>query len=71
MTRLWILGATLVVVPTGCAPPTVDRDAQVSALLAAATAYHAAATAKNVDDVVALYDESALMVPPNAEMVEG
>ena len=49
------------------APPTDE----VAAVRAAAMAYHAAATAKDAAGVVALYDEGALMVPPNADMVDG
>ena len=55
----------------GCAPPPVDREAELAALRQAATAYHDAASAKDAARVVALYDEGAVMVPPNADLVEG
>lgn len=55
----------------GCTPPPVDQEADVAALRDAATAYHAAASAKQADAVVALYDAAPVMVPPNADMVEG
>ena len=65
------LAAASLLLAGGCAPPTTDSSAELSALREAATAYHAAAVAKKVDDVVALYDEEAIMVPPNADLVEG
>lgn len=55
----------------GCAPETIDREAAVSGLREAAAAYHAAASAKQAGEVVALYDESAVMVPPADDIVEG
>ena len=56
----------------GCTmPPTIDMDAELTALRAAATAYHTAASSKDADAVVGMYDQSAIMVPPNADMVEG
>ena len=35
-----------------------------------ALAYQAAASAKDSDAVVAMYDETAIMIPPNAEIVD-
>lgn len=57
----------------GCTtpPPAPDRDSELSALRAAAEAYHAAASGKDAAGVVALYDEGAVMVPPGADMVNG
>ena len=56
----------------GCAPPpTVDADMELAALRDAATAYHAAASSKDADAVVGMYDQSVIMVPPNADLVEG
>ena len=67
-----ILAAASTVVLSGCASQTsVDAAAELAALREAATAYHQAASAKDVDAVVALYDEGAIMIPPNAELVEG
>lgn len=57
-----------------CAPPPPappDMAAELAALRRAATAYHDAAIAKDATGVVALYDEGAVMVPPNADLVEG
>ena len=54
-----------------CAPPPPDTSAEIEALRAAATSYHEAATSKERDGVVALYDDDALMIPPNADIVEG
>lgn len=55
-----------------CAPqPTVDVGQELIALRAAATAYHEAASAKDGDAVVGMYDQAAVMIPPNAELVEG
>jgi ketosteroid isomerase-like protein len=39
-------------------------------LRSAALAYQEAASAKNADAVVGMYDETALMIPPNAEIVD-
>ena len=55
----------------GCAPSAVDRAAELTALREAAVSYAAAASAKDAAGVVAFYDESALMIPPDAELVEG
>jgi ketosteroid isomerase-like protein len=55
----------------GCTPNSVDTDAEVASLRAAAEAYHAAASAKQSDRVVEMYDTAPLMVPPNAPLVEG
>lgn len=71
MMKYSALAATSVLLAGGCAPPAIDQEAELSALREAATAYHEAASAKDVDEVVALYDEGAVMVPPNAELVEG
>ena len=71
MTIYRVLAGATALLATGCAPEAIDLEAERSALREAAEAYHAAAAAKNVDRVVALYDESALMVPPNADFVEG
>lgn len=60
-----------VLLAEGCAPPPVDREAELAALRQAATAYHDAATAKDAARVVALYDEGVVMVPPNGDLVEG
>jgi ketosteroid isomerase-like protein len=54
-----------------CAAPAVDMDAERASLRAAAEAYQAAASGKDAQAVVAMYDASALMIPPGAELVEG
>ena len=56
---------------TGAGGAAVDMAAEEAALRAAAEAYHAAASSKDAAAVVALYDEDALMVPPNADLVRG
>jgi ketosteroid isomerase-like protein len=50
-------------------PPDIEELR--TSLQAAAHAYEAAASAKDAQAVVAMYDEAALMVPPDAEMVVG
>jgi len=55
----------------GCAPQAADPSAEIAALREAAATYHAAASGKDAEAVVALYGEGALMVPPNADLVEG
>jgi ketosteroid isomerase-like protein len=47
-----------------------SREAELEALTAAALAYQAAASAKDSEAVVAMYDETAIMIPPNAEIVD-
>jgi len=51
--------------------PAVDTATELAALRAAAAAYHEAASSKNAPGVVALYDPTAVMVPPNAALVQG
>lgn len=66
------LGLTL----TACQPDASDvvtetrQEADVAALTAAALAYQSAASAKDADAVVGMYDETAMMIPPNAEIVD-
>lgn len=74
MTKPALLSLLTLVLTTACAPPPApapDLEAELAALRTAATAYHEAATAKDAARVVALYDEGAVMVPPNADLVEG
>jgi ketosteroid isomerase-like protein len=75
MRRKALAGAALLLVSAcaapAAAPPAIDHAAEVEALRAAAMAYHEAASTKNAGAVVALYDEGALMVPPNGELVHG
>ena len=66
---LFTLTATTLLI--GCATPDHDAEADLTALKVAAESYHRAASGKDAAAVVALYDESALMVPPNAALVEG
>ena len=51
--------------------PAFDREAESVALRAAAEAYHLAASTKNAPEVVSMYDATAVMVPPNADLVRG
>ena len=70
MTTYRAFAAASALLVSGCVPSPVDHEAELSKLREAATAYHNAAIAKRADDVVSLYDEAAVMVPPNADMVE-
>jgi len=68
---LLTLGLTL----TGCRYDPSDfanevGGADAAALTAAALVYQAAASAKDADAVVSMYDETAIMIPPNAEIVD-
>jgi uncharacterized protein (TIGR02246 family) len=50
---------------------TIDREANVAALRETAEAYHAAASGKDAQAVITFYADDAMMVPPNADRVEG
>ncbi|MHB1191889.1 MAG: YybH family protein [Longimicrobiales bacterium] len=74
MTKPALLFLVALLLTAACAPPPApapDLEAELAALNAAAAAYHEAATAKDAARVVALYDEGAVMVPPNADLVDG
>ena len=74
MNKLTVVPVVTVLLAGACAPPPPappDLEAEVAALRAAATAYHDAASAKDAAGVVALYAQDAVMVPPNAAMVNG
>jgi ketosteroid isomerase-like protein len=85
VTRKLLVATTLLLVGLGCSGPAgdsgpsggdalagaLDMETERAALRAAAEAYQAAATAKDAEGVVAMYDASALMIPPNGELVEG
>ena len=49
---------------------TIETESDLVSLRLAANTYHQAASVKDRAAVVALYDENALMVPPNADLVE-
>ena len=49
---------------------TIETESDLASLRLVANTYHQAASAKDRAAVVALYDENALMVPPNADLVE-
>lgn len=55
----------------GCSPASVDTTEDLRSLEQAAIAYSSAASAKDAAAVMSMYDESVLMVPPNAEFVDG
>lgn len=56
----------------GCeSAPRADREAELEALRAAALAYYDAASNKDREAVVSFYDADAVLVPPDAERVEG
>lgn len=66
---IWTIG---IVVAGGCSSQApIDRDAEIAALRSAAEAYHAAASAKDAQSVVTFYADDAMLIPPNAERVEG
>ncbi len=74
MTKPAVLPLLTVALAAACAPPPPpppDLEAEVAALRAAATAYNDAATAKDAAGVVALYDQDAVMLPPNLDIVNG
>tara|TARA_B100001146_G_scaffold134778_1_gene118289 strand:+ start:1288 stop:1764 length:477 start_codon:yes stop_codon:yes gene_type:complete len=48
---------------------TIETESDLVSLRLAANTYHQAASTKDRAAVVALYDENALMVPPNADLV--
>jgi uncharacterized protein (TIGR02246 family) len=56
---------------SACSSPAVDVEAERVSLRAAAEAYQAAASAKDAAAVVGMYDEEAVMVPPDGDLVEG
>ena len=49
---------------------TIEVESDLTSLRLAANTYHQAASAKDRAAVVALYDVDAIMVPPNAGLVE-
>ena len=49
---------------------TIEVESDLTSLRSAANTYHQAASAKDRSAVVALYDDDAIMVPPNAGLVE-
>ena len=62
----------LLLFASACSPNLAVRaNADRTALLEAAATYHASASAKDAPAVVAMYDDDAMMIPPNAARVEG
>ena len=49
---------------------TIETESDLVSLRLAANTYHQAASTKDREAVVALYDENTVMVPPNADLVE-
>ena len=74
--RPGILGLTLGLSLSGCQSDVADTtgntgaQTEIEALRSAALAYQAAASSKNSEAVVSMYDETAIMIPPNAEIVD-
>ena len=67
-----ILLALTTVIVSGCATQTaIDIDSERAALRSTADSYHQAASAKDAQSVVTFYADDAIMVPPNANRVEG
>jgi ketosteroid isomerase-like protein len=71
MTRFAALSVVPTLLAAACTPHAPDLEVELASLRAAATAYHDAASAKDPARVVALYDADAVMLPPNADLVEG
>ena len=68
----WTLAALALAVMNGCTGNSPQYlETAIADLREAADAYHEAATAKDRDAVVAFYADDAVMIPPNAERVEG
>ena len=73
---LGIIGLTLGLTLSGCQSDSADttRDtgtqADIESLRAAALAYQEAASSKDATAVVSMYDETAIMIPPNAAIVD-
>ena len=66
------LAALALAAVNGCTQdPPQDLETAIAALRDAADAYHAAASTKDRDAVVAFYADDAVMMPPNARQVEG
>ena len=71
-----IIGLTLGLTLSGCQSDLADTtgntvaQTEIEALRSAALAYQAAASSKNAEAVVSMYDETAIMIPPNAEIVD-
>ncbi len=55
----------------GCTQAGVDIEAEMAALRAAADAYHAAGSAKDIDTVVSGYTSDSVTLPPNSASVHG
>jgi ketosteroid isomerase-like protein len=55
----------------GCMEAGVDIEAETAALHAAADAYHAAGSAKDVDSVVSRYTSDSVTLPPNSVAFHG
>ena len=74
--RPGIIGLTLGLTLSGCQSDLADTtgnagaQTEIEALRSAALAYQAAASSKNAEAVVSMYDETAIMIPPNAEIVD-
>lgn len=85
MTKRPLAFTTLLMLAVGCSGPAgerastrsetaagaVEMEALRAGLRTAVEAYQAAATSKDAAAVVAMYDEAALMIPPNGDLVEG
>ena len=70
--RYGVAAALMILSTFGCAPQLeVDLTAERAALREAMEAYHEAASTKDAQTVVSMYDNDAMMIPPNAERVEG
>ena len=65
------LAAACVLVLSACGPAPRPGTADVESLREAVAAYHEAASAKDSETVVSMYDEQALMVPPAGALVDG
>jgi ketosteroid isomerase-like protein len=71
MMKITLTLLTVFVLLSGCTQAGVNIEAETAALRAAADAYHAAGSAKDVDAVVNGYTSDSVTLAPNSPAVEG
>lgn len=71
MIKITMILLTGFVLLSGCTQAGVNIEAETAALRAAADAYHAAGSAKDVDAVVSGYTSDSVTLAPNSPAVEG
>jgi len=66
------LAVLVILLGSGCTSRAeVDLASDRAALRDAVESYHDAASNKDAQSVVSMYDDEAIMIPPNADRVEG